>query len=123
MIALKLTLSNFCFLSSEVGFMLRKIAKNLTLYETLTKEGDTYTYSFESTFKNHKMVFKLGESFVDHGVDGRDMKVTHFYEFPECLLISLGTIPFATLKNEIPPPPPNFEIHHRGCLSFSIHFK
>ncbi|KAK3801436.1 hypothetical protein RRG08_041791 [Elysia crispata] len=66
--------------AQKVGFMLRKIAKNLTLYETLTKEGDTYTYSFESTFKNHKMVFKLGESFVDHGVDGRDMKTTFFVE-------------------------------------------
>ena len=59
--------------------MLRKIAKNLTVYETLTQEGDTFTYTFESTFKNHKMVFKLGEPFVDHGVDGRDMKVNNLY--------------------------------------------
>ncbi|KAK3801435.1 hypothetical protein RRG08_041790 [Elysia crispata] len=66
--------------AQKVSFMLRKIAKNLTLYETLTQDGDTFTYSIESTFKNHKMVFKLGESFIDNGVDGRDMKTTFFVE-------------------------------------------
>ena len=76
--------------------MLRKIAKNLTLYETLTQDGDTFTYSIESTFKNHKMVFKLGESFIDNGVDGRDMKVTIFRSFQNVLRILLCTIPLGT---------------------------
>ncbi|GFO50174.1 fatty acid-binding-like protein 5 [Plakobranchus ocellatus] len=62
--------------AQKVGYFLRKIAKNLTIYETLTQDGDTFTYKFESTFKNHTMTFKLGEPFVDHGIDGRDMKTT-----------------------------------------------
>ncbi|RUS86952.1 hypothetical protein EGW08_005277 [Elysia chlorotica] len=62
--------------AQKVNFLLRKVAKNLTIYETLTQEGDEFTYSFESTFKNHKFTFKLGEPFVDKGPDGRDMKTT-----------------------------------------------
>ncbi|GFR85759.1 fatty acid-binding protein [Elysia marginata] len=66
--------------AQKIGFVLRNIAKNLSITKTLTRDGDTYTYSFESTFKNHKMVFKLGEPFIDHGADGRDMKTTFFME-------------------------------------------
>ncbi|GFR85757.1 fatty acid-binding protein [Elysia marginata] len=66
--------------AQKLNFILRKVAKTLTIYETLSQEGDQFTYKFESTFKNHKMVFKLGESFVDKGPDGREMKTTFTVE-------------------------------------------
>ncbi|RUS86951.1 hypothetical protein EGW08_005276 [Elysia chlorotica] len=66
--------------AQNVGLVLRKIVKSLTLHETLTQEGDTFTHHFESSFKNHKMVFKLGEPFTDCGVDGRVMRTTVYVE-------------------------------------------
>ncbi|GFO50175.1 fatty acid-binding-like protein 5 [Plakobranchus ocellatus] len=66
--------------AQNVNFILRKIVKNMTIYETLTQDGDTFTYKFETTFKNHKMIFKLGEPFIDYGLDGRNMKTTFTVE-------------------------------------------
>ncbi|GFN81120.1 retinol-binding protein 2 [Plakobranchus ocellatus] len=62
--------------AQKVSHVLRMVFKNLIVYETLTQDGDTFTYKFESKFKNYTSTFKLGVPFVDRGIDGRDMKTT-----------------------------------------------
>lgn len=64
------------FLSTGVGFLLRKVGGNTTPTVSLKKntDNDTYTLLTESTFKNTEITFKLGEPFDETTLDGREVK-------------------------------------------------
>ncbi|CAG5127107.1 unnamed protein product [Candidula unifasciata] len=64
----------------KVNIILRKVAKTLTNYEEISREGDTWTLHITSTFKNSKVVFKIGEPFKDNTLDGRYVLTTFTIE-------------------------------------------
>lgn len=53
----------------------------------LKKDGDTYTLTSSSTFKNTVISFKLGEEFDEETADGR--KVNFQYKFDDFILIEV----------------------------------
>lgn len=57
-----------------VGLFTRKIGAATSPVMELTKEGDVYTLTSESTFKNTVTKFKLGEEFDEETPDGRNVK-------------------------------------------------
>ncbi|XP_072038135.1 myelin P2 protein-like [Amphiura filiformis] len=54
-----------------VNIALRKIAQFNKSQMTISQEGDHITFFSESSFKNFKVTFKLGEDFSDTSPDGR----------------------------------------------------
>lgn len=60
-----------------VNMALRKVGGVTKPTMTISKDGDSITFSSESTFKNYKATFKLGEEYEDTSPDGRKCKNTH----------------------------------------------
>ncbi|XP_072037834.1 myelin P2 protein-like [Amphiura filiformis] len=54
-----------------VNIALRKIGQVTKPQMTISQEGDQVTFFSESSFKNIKVTFKLGEDFNDTSPDGR----------------------------------------------------
>lgn len=54
-----------------VSLVTRKLGNQVSPVVELTKNGDTYTLSSTSTFKNSIITFKLGEEFDEETPDGR----------------------------------------------------
>ncbi|XP_077296413.1 fatty acid-binding protein-like [Arctopsyche grandis] len=57
-----------------VGLVTRKMGNSISPVVDLKKEGDVYTFSSASTFKNTVITFKLGEEFDEETADGRKVK-------------------------------------------------
>ncbi|XP_026473074.1 probable fatty acid-binding protein [Ctenocephalides felis] len=57
-----------------VSLVTRKLGNQVSPVVELTKNGDTYTLSSTSTFKNSIITFKLGEEFDEETPDGRKVK-------------------------------------------------
>uniref|UniRef100_A0AC35U221 Lipocln_cytosolic_FA-bd_dom domain-containing protein n=1 Tax=Rhabditophanes sp. KR3021 TaxID=114890 RepID=A0AC35U221_9BILA len=60
--------------ASGVGFMTRKLAGTVKPVLTITVNGDDITINSKSTFKDHTVSFKLGETFDEETIDGRKYK-------------------------------------------------
>lgn len=54
--------------------MLRQVGNSVYPTVELTKNGDEYTFSTSSTFKNTVIKFKEGEEFDEETLDGRKIK-------------------------------------------------
>lgn len=63
-----------------VGFWTRQGAKLVSPTVELTKEGDEYSLSTQSTFKSQIIKFKPGVTFDEVTLDGRDVKSTITFE-------------------------------------------
>jgi len=57
-----------------VGLVVRKMGNAASPVIELTKNGDEYTLTSHSTFKNSTTIFKLGEEFEEETPDGRKVK-------------------------------------------------
>jgi len=57
-----------------VGLVVRKMGNAASPVIELTKNGDEYTLTSQSTFKNTTTTFKLGEEFEEETPDGRKVK-------------------------------------------------
>jgi len=57
-----------------VNMMLRQVGNSVYPTVELTKNGDEYTFSTHSTFKNTSIKFKEGEEFEEETLDGRKIK-------------------------------------------------
>ena len=57
-----------------VGLVVRKMGNAASPVIELTKNGDEYTLTSQSTFKNTTITFKLGEEFEEETPDGRKVK-------------------------------------------------
>jgi fatty acid-binding protein 7 len=57
-----------------VGLVVRKMGNAASPVIELTKSGDEYTLTSQSTFKNTTTLFKLGEEFEEETPDGRKVK-------------------------------------------------
>jgi len=56
----------------------------------LTKNGDEYTLTSQSTFKNTTTVFKLGEEFEEETPDGRKVKAVVTQEGNKLIHVQKG---------------------------------
>lgn len=54
--------------------MIRKMGSTVNPVIELTQNGDEYTLTSNSTFKNTTITFKLGEEFDEETPDGRKVK-------------------------------------------------
>lgn len=54
--------------------VMRKMGMAASPVVYLTQDGDTYTYTSESSMKTTKCTFKLGEEFEEETADGRKVK-------------------------------------------------
>lgn len=59
-----------------VGLVVRKMGNAVSPVIELTQNGDEYTLTSQSTFKNTTITFKLGEEFQEETPDGRSVKTT-----------------------------------------------
>lgn len=59
-----------------VGLVVRKMGNAVSPVIELTQNGDEYTLTSQSTFKNTSITFKLGEEFQEETPDGRLVKTT-----------------------------------------------
>ncbi|XP_005091720.1 fatty acid-binding protein, liver [Aplysia californica] len=66
--------------ANKVNIALRKVGNTITNHEEISRDGDEWTLNITSTFKNSKLVFKLGEPFEMQTLDGRTMKTTFTVE-------------------------------------------
>lgn len=57
-----------------VGLVVRKMGNAVSPVIELTQNGDEYTLTSQSTFKNTSITFKLGEEFEEETPDGRTVK-------------------------------------------------
>jgi len=57
-----------------VGLILRKVGNSVSPTVFLSKDGDEFTFTTQSTFKNTAITFKLGEEFDEETIDGRKVK-------------------------------------------------
>lgn len=57
-----------------VGLVVRKMGNAASPVIELTQNGDEYTLTSQSTFKNSTITFKLGEEFEEETPDGRKVK-------------------------------------------------
>ena len=57
-----------------VGLVVRKMGNAASPVIELTQNGDEYTLTSQSTFKNSTIIFKLGEEFEEETPDGRKVK-------------------------------------------------
>nr|AGM32122.1 lipocalin / cytosolic fatty-acid binding protein [Coptotermes formosanus] len=57
-----------------VGLVVRKMGNAVSPVIELTLNGDEYTLTSQSTFKNTSITFKLGEEFEEETPDGRKVK-------------------------------------------------
>jgi hypothetical protein len=57
-----------------VGLVVRKLGNAVSPVIELTLNGDEYTLTSQSTFKNTTITFKLGEEFEEETPDGRTVK-------------------------------------------------
>lgn len=61
-------------LFTGIGMVTRKLTNNVSPVVELVKNGDFYELSSNSTFKNSKISFKIGEEFDEETPDGRKVK-------------------------------------------------
>lgn len=57
-----------------MGLVVRKMGNAASPVIELTQNGDEYTLTSQSTFKNTTITFKLGEEFEEETPDGRKVK-------------------------------------------------
>lgn len=62
------------FFFAGVGLVVRKMGNAVSPVIELTLNGDEYTLTSQSTFKNTSITFKLGEEFEEETPDGRKVK-------------------------------------------------
>ncbi|XP_037041050.1 probable fatty acid-binding protein isoform X2 [Bradysia coprophila] len=60
--------------STCVNMMLRQVGNSVYPTVELTKNGDEYSFTTSSTFKNTVIKFKEGEEFDEETLDGRKIK-------------------------------------------------
>ena len=58
-----------------VSYLLRKVGNNITTYEDIKQDGDTWQLHITSTFRSSHLKFKLGVQFDEVTMDGRAVKV------------------------------------------------
>lgn len=68
------------FYSVGVNMMLRQVGNSVYPTVELTKNGDEYTFSTSSTFKNTVIKFKEGVEFDEETLDGRKIKSVITFE-------------------------------------------
>lgn len=64
----------YFFFFTGVGMLTRKMGNTVSPVVELVKNDDKYELSSNSTFKNTKISFKLGEEFDEETPDGRKVK-------------------------------------------------
>lgn len=64
------------FVFPGVSFVTRQVGNNVSPVVHLTVDGDTYSLTSSSAFKNSTITFKLGEPFDQETPDGRMVKAT-----------------------------------------------
>ncbi|XP_041375328.1 sodium/calcium exchanger regulatory protein 1-like [Gigantopelta aegis] len=79
--------------ASGVGFVLRKVGNNITTYEEITQDGDTWELHITSTFKSSHLKFQLGVEFDEVTMDGRNVKSLFRLEGDKLLHDQKGTKP------------------------------
>lgn len=57
-----------------MGLVVRKVGNSVSPVIELTLNGDEYTLTSQSTFKNTSITFKLGQEFEEETPDGRKVK-------------------------------------------------
>jgi len=57
-----------------VGLVVRKMGNAVSPVVELTQNGDEFTLTSQSTFKNTSITFKLGEEFEEETPDGRKVQ-------------------------------------------------
>lgn len=60
--------------------MLRQVGNSVYPTVSLSKDGDEYTFSTSSTFKNTVIKFKEGEEFEEETLDGRKIRSVITFE-------------------------------------------
>ncbi|XP_018915178.2 LOW QUALITY PROTEIN: fatty acid-binding protein, muscle [Bemisia tabaci] len=73
-----------------VGLFTRKVGAAVSPVMELTKDGDTYTLTSKSTFKDTTTNFKLGEEFDEETPDGRNVKSVITQEGNKLIQIQKG---------------------------------
>jgi len=73
-----------------VGLVVRKMGNAASPVVELTKNGDEYTLTSQSTFKNTTTVFKLGEEFEEETPDGRKVKAVVTQEGNKLIHVQKG---------------------------------
>ena len=62
------------FFFAGVGLVVRKMGNAVSPVVELTQNGDEFTLTSQSTFKNTSITFKLGEEFEEETPDGRKVQ-------------------------------------------------
>lgn len=57
-----------------VGLLSRKLVNSINPVNTLTREGDVYTFTMRSTFRTVTFSFKFDEEFIEERPDGCKLK-------------------------------------------------
>lgn len=78
------------FFFAGVGLVVRKMGNAASPVVELTKNGDEYTLTSQSTFKNTTTVFKLGEEFEEETPDGRKVKAVVTQEGNKLIHVQKG---------------------------------
>jgi hypothetical protein len=73
-----------------VGLVVRKMGNAVSPVIELTKNGDEFTLTSQSTFKNTSITFKLGEEFQEETPDGRLVKTTITQEGNKLVQVQKG---------------------------------
>jgi len=79
--------------SVGVNVLVAKIGGSLKPTMIISREGDTWTLKSESTFKNHKVDFKIGAEFDETTIDDRKMKTTFTLDGNKLTQDQKGDIP------------------------------
>lgn len=73
-----------------MGLVVRKMGNAVSPVIELTKNGDEFTLTSQSTFKNTSITFKLGEEFQEETPDGRLVKTTITQEGNKLVQVQKG---------------------------------
>ncbi|BFZ12573.1 hypothetical protein BsWGS_15612 [Bradybaena similaris] len=65
---------------TKVNLVLRKIGNSISNCIEISRDGETWTIHITSTFRNQKLIFKLGETIDEKTLDGRHCKSTFSVE-------------------------------------------
>ncbi|XP_020637882.3 retinoid-binding protein 7 [Pogona vitticeps] len=79
-------------LALGIDFATRKIAKMLKPQKVIKQEGDSFTISTTSTFRNYFVQFKIGEEFEEDnkGLDNRKCKSVVTWDNEKLVCVQTG---------------------------------
>lgn len=86
-----------------VGYFTRWAGQTVKPTISLSRKGDIYTLTTESTFKNTVINFKLGEEFDEETIDGRNVKSVCTLPSPNKLVQKQGGDKPSTITREFTP--------------------